>query len=148
MSGWSEEWVTNWERDYGYDPERAKELLIEAGLPGLQVASLEGLGCSPDAREALTFAVLANETLKRALGYRGNVGIIASEEDNEPRVLQEVGQDDSYIVMFDPLDGSSNIDANVTIAKKNYNSGCDTSMFEGATRFVTNTSSLSGTHRA
>ena len=59
--------------------------------------------------------VLANETLKRALGYRGNVGIIASEEDNEPRVLQEVGQEDSYIVMFDPLDGSSNIDVNVSL---------------------------------
>ena len=44
--------------------------LIEAGLPGLQVASLEGLGYSPDAREALTFAVLANETL---MGHAGNL---------------------------------------------------------------------------
>ncbi len=33
MSGWNEDWVTNFERDYGYDPERAQELLVEAGYP-------------------------------------------------------------------------------------------------------------------
>ncbi|MBI1335501.1 MAG: class 1 fructose-bisphosphatase [Phycisphaera sp.] len=59
--------------------------------------------------------VLANETLKRTLGYRGNVGIVASEEDNDPRVLQEVGRQGKYVVMFDPLDGSSNIDSNVSV---------------------------------
>ncbi len=59
--------------------------------------------------------IIANDALKRTLGYRGNVGIIASEEDNEPRVLQDVDSDDSYIVMFDPLDGSSNIDVNVSV---------------------------------
>lgn len=59
--------------------------------------------------------ILSNDTLKNCLGYRGNVGIIASEEDNEPRVLQAVKSSDSYIVMFDPLDGSSNIDVNVSV---------------------------------
>ena len=59
--------------------------------------------------------VIANESLKRTLGYRGNVGIIASEEDNEPRVLADVQSDANYVVMFDPLDGSSNIDVNVSV---------------------------------
>jgi len=59
--------------------------------------------------------IIANEALVRTLGYRGTVGIIASEEDNEPRVLQEATKEDSYIVMFDPLDGSSNIDVNVSV---------------------------------
>jgi len=59
--------------------------------------------------------IMANETLKRCLGYRGNVGIIASEEDNDPRVLQEASAADNYVVMFDPLDGSSNIDVNVSV---------------------------------
>lgn len=59
--------------------------------------------------------IIANDALKRTLGYRGNVGIIASEEDDEPRVLQEVSEKDSYIIMFDPLDGSSNIDVNVSV---------------------------------
>lgn len=59
--------------------------------------------------------LIANETLKRTLGYRGNVGIIASEEDDDPRVLQDLANGGKYIVMFDPLDGSSNIDANVPV---------------------------------
>ena len=59
--------------------------------------------------------VIANETLMRCLGYRGNVGIMISEEDAEPRIVQDVGEEGRYIVLFDPLDGSSNIDVNVPI---------------------------------
>ncbi len=58
--------------------------------------------------------VIANDTLKRTLGFRGNVGIVASEEDNDPRVLAEPASG-KYVVMFDPLDGSSNIDVNVSV---------------------------------
>src|SRR5215510_14391319 len=56
----------------------------------------------------------ANETLVRCLGYRGNIGILVSEEDEEPHVIQEA-ETGKYIVLFDPLDGSSNINANVSI---------------------------------
>src|SRR6266516_7474327 len=56
----------------------------------------------------------ANETLRRCLGYRGNIGILVSEEDEEPHVIQEA-ESGQYIVLFDPLDGSSNINANVSI---------------------------------
>ncbi|MEO0587685.1 MAG: class 1 fructose-bisphosphatase, partial [Planctomycetota bacterium] len=60
--------------------------------------------------------IMANDTLKKTLGYRDSVGIIASEEDNDPKVLQEARKDrGKYIVMFDPLDGSSNIDVNVSV---------------------------------
>ncbi len=58
--------------------------------------------------------VFANETLRRCLGYRGNIGILVSEEDEEPHVIQEAASGE-YIVLFDPLDGSSNINANVSI---------------------------------
>lgn len=58
---------------------------------------------------------IANETLMRTLGYRDSVGIVASEEDDDPRVLKEFGGKGKYVVMFDPLDGSSNIDANVPV---------------------------------
>ncbi len=59
--------------------------------------------------------LLANETIIQSLGYRGNVGIMVSEEDDEPRILKELDSQAKYIVLFDPLDGSSNIDVNVSI---------------------------------
>ncbi|MHC4610036.1 MAG: class 1 fructose-bisphosphatase [Planctomycetota bacterium] len=59
--------------------------------------------------------MVANEAIKNCLGYRGNVGIVASEEDDEPIVIKEASPEARYIVLFDPLDGSSNIDVNVSI---------------------------------
>ena len=85
--------------------------------------------------------LIANETLIRTLGSRGNVGIIASEEDNEPRVLQESGAG-KYTVMFDPLDGSSNIDANVpigtifTIFQRQKNTTADQSVLQPGTKQI------------
>jgi fructose-1,6-bisphosphatase len=59
--------------------------------------------------------MLANDTIKRCLGYRGNIGILVSEEEDEPRIIKNAGADGRYVVLFDPLDGSSNIDVNVSI---------------------------------
>lgn len=59
--------------------------------------------------------IIANETIATCLGYRDNVGIMVSEEDDEPRILKEPDERAHYIVLFDPLDGSSNIDVNVSI---------------------------------
>jgi len=58
---------------------------------------------------------ISNDTIVRCLGYHDNVGIMVSEEDDEPIVAKEVGEKGKYIVLFDPLDGSSNIDVNVSI---------------------------------
>lgn len=64
--------------------------------------------------------VLANEIMKDALRHTGRVSIMASEEE-ESFVLSgdefETGGNHpgNYAVLFDPLDGSSNIDVNVSI---------------------------------
>src|SRR5262245_25484777 len=65
--------------------------------------------------EVQTLDVLANQALVRCLGYRGNVGLLVSEEDAEPHVIQDSGESGKSIVLFDPLDDSSNIDSNVSI---------------------------------
>jgi fructose-1,6-bisphosphatase I len=55
--------------------------------------------------------VIANETLLRCLGKRDGVAVVASEENEEPIIIRsEQGGDRPYCVLFDPLDGSSNID--------------------------------------
>ncbi len=55
--------------------------------------------------------VIANETLLRCLGTRAGVAIVASEENEEPIVLRRNHDGERpYVVLFDPLDGSSNID--------------------------------------
>src|SRR5882757_3207380 len=59
--------------------------------------------------------VIANDTLVRCMGYRGNVGLLVSEEDEEPHVIHDASGKGKYTVLFDPLDGSSNINANVNI---------------------------------
>jgi len=59
--------------------------------------------------------VLANETILACLGYHDDVGIMVSEEDDEPHIIKELDGRAKYIVLFDPLDGSSNIDVNVSI---------------------------------
>lgn len=58
--------------------------------------------------------IIANETIMRCLGHR-DIGIMLSEEDDEPVVVQSPKAGGRYTVLFDPLDGSSNIDVNVSI---------------------------------
>jgi fructose-1,6-bisphosphatase I len=59
--------------------------------------------------------VLANQALLHCLGNRGNVAVMASEENDDPVVVERDRSQGRYVVVFDPLDGSSNIDVNVSV---------------------------------
>jgi len=55
--------------------------------------------------------LIANEVLLGTLGGREGVAIVASEENEEPVILREETTGAArYCVLFDPLDGSSNLD--------------------------------------
>ena len=55
--------------------------------------------------------VLANDVLLASLGRREGVAMVASEENEEPVILRdEADGARRYAVLFDPLDGSSNLD--------------------------------------
>lgn len=56
----------------------------------------------------------ANDVLVNVLGRRGHCRAIASEEMDEPKLVSADVRA-RYIVLFDPLDGSSNIDVGVSI---------------------------------
>lgn len=59
--------------------------------------------------------VYANETLINCLKIRESIGIIASEENEHPIAVHQFSPNAQFAVVFDPLDGSSNIDVAVTI---------------------------------
>ena len=64
--------------------------------------------------EQMKLDLFANEKLKAALKARGIVAGIASEEEDE-FVIFEGAENGKYVVLMDPLDGSSNIDVNVSV---------------------------------
>ena len=59
--------------------------------------------------------VIANEIILRCLGDRENIGVLASEENETPFLLRTRAEGGRYAVLFDPLDGSSNIDSSVGV---------------------------------
>src|SRR5450631_2226072 len=62
--------------------------------------------------EVMKLDEYANDVLCSVLQRARGCALIASEEMEEAMVVDPTG---NYVVMFDPLDGSSNIDINVTI---------------------------------
>merc|ERR1719243_40175 len=65
--------------------------------------------------------VLTNDVLKTALYDTGKLGVLASEEEDVPVDVASTGKDKGilvdegsrYVAVFDPLDGSSNVDAGI-----------------------------------
>ena len=59
--------------------------------------------------------VYANQALLHCLGLRDTVAVLVSEENEEPVRFERAPETGKYIIFFDPLDGSSNIDVNVSV---------------------------------
>ncbi len=58
--------------------------------------------------------VYANSAVLHCLGARESVACLVSEENEQPVTIDH-SENGKYIVVFDPLDGSSNIDVNVSV---------------------------------
>ena len=59
--------------------------------------------------------VYSNDVLVHCLTTRESIGVLASEENEEPMLVHKGSENAKYAVVFDPLDGSSNIDVNVSV---------------------------------
>lgn len=59
--------------------------------------------------------VISNEVLVEANSWGGSLAAMASEEMDEPYQIPNEYPKGRYLLLFDPLDGSSNIDVNVSI---------------------------------
>jgi len=59
--------------------------------------------------------VLSNEIFVRMNEWNGHLAGLASEEMDEPKQIPASYPRGKYLLVFDPLDGSSNIDVNVSV---------------------------------
>eukprot|EP00178_Gracilaria_changii_P019341 TRINITY_DN56121_c0_g1_i1.p2 TRINITY_DN56121_c0_g1~~TRINITY_DN56121_c0_g1_i1.p2 ORF type:complete len:396 (+),score=71.95 TRINITY_DN56121_c0_g1_i1:81-1268(+) len=91
--------------------KKIASLVQRAGITNLTGYQEDG-SINVQGEEQKKLDVLSNEVLKNALRYSGKMGVIASEEEDEPVMVDEV-YSGNYVAVFDPLDGSSNIDAGI-----------------------------------
>src|SRR6185503_2444201 len=59
--------------------------------------------------------MLAHDVIYKAMDHTGNLCCMASEEYPDVLPIPERFPTGEYVLLFDPLDGSSNIDVNVSI---------------------------------
>ncbi len=84
--------------------DKVRRARLENVLGSLGTENVQG-----EAQQKLD--VIANEVLLRTLGGRDGVAIVASEENEEPVIIRDDPSGERrYCVLFDPLDGSSNLD--------------------------------------
>ncbi|MFC2136235.1 class 1 fructose-bisphosphatase [Bacteroidota bacterium] len=59
--------------------------------------------------------IFAHDTIIKAMNHTGHFCVMASEEEEDIIHIPKRHKIGKYVLMFDPLDGSSNIDVNVSI---------------------------------
>ncbi|HEY2344800.1 MAG TPA: class 1 fructose-bisphosphatase [Xanthomonadaceae bacterium] len=83
-------------------------VLGDAGTPGSASMNIQG-----EAQKKLD--VLSNEILLETNAWGGHLAACASEEMDHSQPIPDRYPKGNYLLVFDPLDGSSNIDVNVTV---------------------------------
>jgi fructose-1,6-bisphosphatase I/sedoheptulose-1,7-bisphosphatase/fructose-1,6-bisphosphatase I len=92
---------------------KAISAMAGRGALGGGVATLEARNSQGEAQKALD--VLANDAMLRYCEWDGLVAGMASEEMDAPYPIPSTFERGPYLLIFDPLDGSSNLDINVSV---------------------------------
>lgn len=99
-----------------YDVALAAKLITNkvrrAGLVDI-LGALESENVQGEIQQKLD--VFANETIVKAMDHGGRLCAMASEEEPDLIPIPEEFKCGNYVLCFDPLDGSSNIDVNVPV---------------------------------
>jgi fructose-1,6-bisphosphatase I len=90
--------------------------LITSAVQRAGIAKLYGLAgvVNSTGDEQKKLDILSNEMMINALVHSGVCSVLVSEENEDP-IIVPPGKQGKYCVAFDPLDGSSNIDCNVSV---------------------------------
>ncbi|HEY7114828.1 MAG TPA: class 1 fructose-bisphosphatase [Thermoanaerobaculia bacterium] len=92
-----------------------KRIARELAVAGLRHTTGSAGHANVQGEEQKKLDVIANEILLETFDYGGLVMLAASEELEAPYVYESNERDGRYAVLFDPMDGSSNIDVNGTL---------------------------------
>jgi len=93
----------------------AKIIARETSRAGLvQILGLAGK-TNVQGEAQMKLDVFANQTIIRMNSYTGRLAVMASEEEPDIISIPEGYPTGRYVLVFDPLDGSSNIDVNASI---------------------------------
>jgi fructose-1,6-bisphosphatase I/sedoheptulose-1,7-bisphosphatase len=104
-------------------------LILDVSLACKAIARIVAFGNLEDAPEVAPAAgatnvqgevqkpldLLTNDIFIRMTEWNGHLAGMASEEMEDPRQIPASIQRGKYLLVFDPLDGSSNVDVNVTV---------------------------------
>ena len=86
--------------------------VVKAGLVNI-LGKTDRLNISGD--EVKKLDEFADETIYRAMDHGGYLCVMASEENEDLLHIPEHYPNGKYALLYDPLDGSGNIDANITV---------------------------------
>lgn len=90
--------------------------LIATAVKRAGIAKLYGLAGEVNSTgdDQKKLDVMSNEMMINCLKYSGVCSVLVSEEDEDPIIVEDDNAG-KFCVAFDPLDGSSNIDCNVSV---------------------------------
>jgi len=103
--------VTDLLNDVAFASKLVRREVVRAGL-----ADILGMAGSTNIQgeEVKKLDLFANEKIINAIGQHGRFAIMGSEE-NDSIIIPPKNETGNYALLFDPLDGSSNIDVNVSV---------------------------------
>ncbi|MCB1555219.1 MAG: class 1 fructose-bisphosphatase [Xanthomonadales bacterium] len=92
---------------------KAISLAVGKGALGGVLGNAGSTNVQGEAQKKLD--VLSNEILLDANEWGGHLAALASEEMDDPHLIPHRYPKGNYLLVFDPLDGSSNIDVNISV---------------------------------
>jgi len=97
--------------DVAFAAKLVRREVVRAGL--VDILGFAG-STNVQGEEVKKLDLFANEKIISAIGQHGRFAIMGSEE-NEGVIIPPKNESGNYALLFDPLDGSSNIDVNVSV---------------------------------
>ena len=103
--------LTDLLNDVAFAAKLVRREVVRAGL--VDILGFAG-STNVQGEEVKKLDLFANEKIINAIGQHGRFAIMGSEE-NEGVIIPPKNESGNYALLFDPLDGSSNIDVNVSV---------------------------------